>query len=155
MNVEKHFQHVVSVFVLWHFFFQVRPNQLHFGQPHLKSLRVVIREKVSVHVPALCVAAVITCDDSVWIDDGHHPKLILLSQLVRLWVFRYEEIQKAVDDEGGVGLTRVLTAHYADDWLCLEFSTSIPIRYPQIRDIDAPIGATDGLEPHEFVVRRN
>ena len=110
---------------------------------------------MSVHVPALCVAAVITCDDSVWIDDRHHPKLILLSQFVGLCVLRDEEIQKAMDDEGGMGLARVLTAYYANDRLRLEFSTSIPIRYPQIWDIDAPIGATDGLEPHELVVRRN
>lgn len=108
-----------------------------------------------VHVSALGVATVIAGNDAIWIDDRHHPKFKLLSQFVGLGVLRYEEIEEAMDDEGGMGLSRVLTANYTNDWLCLELSLSVPIRYPQIWDIDTPVGATDGLDPHKFVVSRN
>ena len=88
VNVQEHLELVVLVGLSWNLLLEVAPEELHLRQPHLQALRVVVGEEMAVHVSALCIAAVVTCDNSVWIDDRHHPELVLVAQLVGQKVLR-------------------------------------------------------------------
>jgi len=74
-----------------------------------------VGEKVPVHVFALQVGPVVADYDAVGVHHGEDPPLVEGAEFVGEWVFFKQEVDETVDDEGGVGLARVLSADDNDD----------------------------------------
>ena len=105
-----------------------------------------------VHVSALGVATVIAGNDAIWIDDRHHPKFKLLSQFVGLGVLRYEEIEEAMDDEGGVCLTGMLSPKDQNDWLVIVFALLVLVCYLEYWDVNSSIRCSHRFKSDKLVV---
>ena len=74
---------------------------------------------MAIHIFALGIAAVVADDDAVWVHDWGDPEFKQVSHLVADHFPRDQEVDEAVDDEGGMRLSAVLPADYADDRLYL------------------------------------
>ena len=109
MDIEEHAEHVVSLRQLC---LEVRADELDLGEANLEALWVIVSEKVPIHVLSLRVASIVACNDTVWVHDWRDPKLKHLSHLVADDFLGDEKVDEAMDYEGAVSLTAVLTPNY-------------------------------------------
>ncbi len=68
-----------------------------------------------IHILALRVAAIVTGDDAIRIDNRRHPKLKHVSQLVADYLTRQQEVEESMDDERRMSLSTVLPSNDAYD----------------------------------------
>jgi len=149
MDIQKQFE-----LTLGHCFLEARTNQLDLGQSKLQTFLVVISEEKTIHVFTLSVASVIASDDTIWIDNGRDPKVVLISHLVTNDLFRDQKVDESVQNERRMSLTTVLSANEHNDWLwviVVRFSVAdLDERY-----VDVAIRVPHRLKPHELVSYRH
>ena len=74
---------------------------------------------MAIHVLALSIAAVVSNDHTVWVNDRCYPELKQVSHLMTDHFAGDQEVYEAMDDKGSVSLSTVLSADDEDDWLLL------------------------------------
>ena len=95
MDVQKYFE----IALVGYLFFHVGADYFHFAKSALLAFGVVIRKKVTVHVATLGVRAVVANDNTIWINDGSYPELVLFSHLVSQDMLGAQKVQEAMYDE--------------------------------------------------------
>ena len=116
MDVQKHAKHI---FTGRNALLHEAADQLNLREAYLQSFWVIVGEEVAIHVLALSIAAVVSNDHTVWVNDRCYPELKQVSHLVTDDLARDEEVNEAMDDKGRVSLATVLPANDENDWLLL------------------------------------
>lgn len=114
MDVKKHFKHA---FTLRNLILEIRPDHFNFGEAYFKAFRIIIREKMTIHIFTLCVATIITCNDSVWINNWCNPELKHVSHLMTNDFPRNEKVDKTMNDKGRMSFTTMLSSNYNNNRL--------------------------------------
>ena len=111
MDIQEHLEHV---FAFWNLLFEVGSDKFDLSQTDFQALRVVVCEKVPVHVLTLRIAAIVAGDDAIRVHDRRDPKLKHIAHLVADDLTTDQEVDKTVDDEGRMRLATVLPTYDKD-----------------------------------------
>ena len=147
MNIQEQLKHA---FLLRDILFHERSDHFNFSEADLQAFGVIVSEEVAIHIFTLRVAAVVTTNHSVRVDDGRDPELKHVAQLVANHFTRDQKVDEAVDDERRVGLATVLSANDHDDRL--RFSILALVRYFDQWHVEVSVRGADAFKFHELVV---
>ena len=150
MDIQEHLE--IAFLTGSHLILEVGSDEFHFGEADLEPLWVIVCEEVTVHIFTLRVATVISCDDTIRVDNGCDPKFVKIPHLVADNLPRHQEVDESVNDEGRVRLSAVLPANDDNDRLLGGTLTFAFVCYLQDWHVKVAIRRAQRLILDQFVV---